>query len=168
MRYIFLLAFFLILSSELYGYSTAFAVQPKPAPTTPLKAMEIEGNVSVSSKSVKDQLKDLAEQVKLDKDVIVYIISYSRNAYPKEAKRRANLIKNYLVKKLQVESDRIITVDGGSRETRKIDVYLVPAEADEPKENSTVNTNEIQNYQAIRKKQKWRVKQPPHPTNQWT
>lgn len=168
MRYIFLLAFFLTLSGELYAYSTNFAVLPKPAPTTPLKAMEIEGNVSVSSKSVKDQLKDLAEQVKLNKDVIVYIISYSRNAYPKEAKRRANLVKNYLVEKLQIKSDRIVIVDGGSRETRKIDFYLVPAEADEPKENSTINIDKIQDYQAVRKRQKWRVKQTPHPTNQWT
>lgn len=163
MKFIFLLAFALFLSSELYGSSTSFAVQPKPAPTTPLKAMEIEGNVSVSSKRVRDQLKDLAEQVKQNKDVIVYIISYSRSAYPKEAKRRANLIRNYLVEKLQVEPDRIVTVDGGSRKTRKIDIYFVPAKAREPKEDTNVNTNEIQDSQASRKKQQWRAKQPAHP-----
>ena len=149
MKYIFTLMFFLLMSNGLYAYSTPLAILPIPAPTTPRIVMEIEGNESISSKNVKDQLKELAEEVKSDENITVYIISYSRPTHPKEANRRASLVKNQLVKKYRIASTRIVTVNGGIDENRKIVIYFVPSSANPPNDSAYFDAHKTRNLVMI-------------------
>lgn len=137
----------LLITNELYAYSTPFAIPPIPAPTTPRKVAEIEGNESISSKNVKAQLKTLAEEAKSDESIKVYIISYSRPNHRQEAKLRAKLVTNQLVRKYQLKPNRIVIVDGGIYENQKIVIYFMPMGAFPPNDDLSLRISEILNYQ---------------------
>lgn len=127
MKHIFTLMFLLLMPGVLRAEQTSLAPRPIPAPTTPRIAMEVEQNESFSSDSAKDELKDLAAELKQDEDVKAFIISNEKSARSIEAWRIAKQIKNYLVKKEQIKSDRIIIVRGSSKTFWKVRIYLVPS-----------------------------------------
>jgi hypothetical protein len=68
-----------------------------------------------------------------------YIIAYGgRASRPGDAQKIADKIVEYLVVKRRLDHNRIVTVDGGYREGRTIELWLVPSRAQLPKPTPTV------------------------------
>lgn len=122
MKYIFILTFMILLSSICRAESNPFVPQPVPKPTTPLAVDEYSSGIS--SKDEKVRLKEAAKQIKdyqnqFD-DMSVPIIFYGEKC---SALKRANRVKNYLVKTEGIESNRIVTIYGGNEKVGEF-VYI--------------------------------------------
>ena len=147
MKYVFTLIFLLLMSGILRAEQNSLAPKPVPAPTTPRVVMVIEQDESLSSKSAKDELRDLAAELKQDKEIVAYVISFEKSARSREASRMANQIKNYLVKKKGINSDRIVVVNGGNSDIWKVKIFLVPpAKRIEDSIEQTLDASEVLNY----------------------
>jgi hypothetical protein len=73
----------------------------------------------------KPRLDNLAIQLKAAPDMVAwYLIFAGRESCPGEARRRAIMAKNYLVKRHGIEADRIIWVDEGYRESILVELWL--------------------------------------------
>lgn len=69
----------------------------------------------------------LAQRLRDDPGSRPYIIAYAgRQAYVNEASDRAEQAKRYLIDKHGIEVDRIVTVDGGFRELRSVELWIEP------------------------------------------
>ncbi len=75
-----------------------------------------------------------------------YIIAYAgRQAYEGEANERAERAKKYLVEKHRIETERIVTVDGGFREVRSVELWIEEMGAlNEPLATPTLKREEVQ------------------------
>ena len=75
-----------------------------------------------------------------------YIIAYAgRYAYENEATGRAQRAKEYLVQKHRIESERIVMMDGGFRETRSVELWIEESGAmNSPLATPTLKPEEIQ------------------------
>ena len=72
---------------------------------------------SMSDKQVRERLDALGLQLKAAPTFRAYIVSYGgRSSCPGEAKRRAQLAKDYLSKLKGISRQRIRTIDGGFKE----------------------------------------------------
>lgn len=160
MKYIFTFVFLILMSGTLCAEQISLMPKPVPAPTSFLAVMEIEQNESLSSRSAKNELKDLATRLKQNKALLAYVITHERSAHSKEALRVANQIKNFLIEKKGIISDRIVIVQGGYDKTPKITndnfpkirIYLVPQE--KPVEDSTEQVLEPSKVSKYRTEQK--------------
>lgn len=92
----------------------------------------------------KDRLENFAIQLLKEPQMKGYIIVYAgRQARAGEAKARAARAKNYLVNKLSIKAERIITIDGGYREKLEVELYALP-DGIPPPTSSTVDPSEVQ------------------------
>jgi hypothetical protein len=147
MKYMFALTCVLLMTSALRAEEVSLTPKPIPAPTTPRVAMDMEQGESLSSENAKDELKDLAAELKQDKGLRAYIICSEKSERSKSACRTANQIKNYLVKKAGIKSERITVVIGGISDIWKIRIYLVPpAKPAEDKSERKPDARKILDY----------------------
>ena len=78
-----------------------------------------------------------------------FIITYAgRRARAGEAQARAERAKNYLVNTRQVESARIVTMDGGYREELRVELFVSAKSGVAPTPSPTVCPSEVQNIKA--------------------
>ena len=104
-------------------------------------------NYSESSPEKKHIYLDyFADQLrKAPSDATVYIISYAgRRAKVREAQSRANLAKDYLTQKWGIDPKRIVTIDGGHRETAGVDLYITPRGQPRPLASPNVYPGNVQ------------------------
>ena len=120
MKYFFAIGCLLLMTSILRAEEVSSVPKPVPAPTTPRVVMDMEQDERLSSQSAKDELKDLAAELKQDKDIRAYIIFNEKSKRSRMTILTANRIKNYLVKKEGIKSDRIVVVRGGNSDIWKI------------------------------------------------
>jgi hypothetical protein len=75
-----------------------------------------------------------------------YIIAYAgHQAYEGEANERAERAKKYLVEKHRIEAERIVTIDGGFREVRSVELWIEELGAlNEPFATPTLKREEVQ------------------------
>jgi hypothetical protein len=74
----------------------------------------------------------------------VSIIAYGGpNGSAGEAKKRAKLSKDYLMRKHGIAASRIITIDGGYRELVEVEHFIVPEGVIEPTPSPSVSPNEV-------------------------
>ena len=85
----------------------------------------------------KARLDNFAIQISNYKGAHGFIIVYG----PRNAQRRANRAKNYMVKVRGIESERLYAVDGGYREQLEITLYVAPAGAEPPPLTPQIRTN---------------------------
>ena len=90
----------------------------------PLKLDEY-GDVSFEDEKIR--LDNLAVHLQNEPSAQPYIIAYAgRHARPGEAKGRASRAKSYLIREHGIDPERIVIVDGGYREIRSVELWLVP------------------------------------------
>jgi hypothetical protein len=74
-----------------------------------------------------------------------YIIVYAgRRAYQNEAAMRGERAKAFLVENYGIEAARVAVVDGGYRETRFSELWVVPPGADAPIPTPTMDAEGVQ------------------------
>jgi hypothetical protein len=147
MNYVFALACVLLMASILRAEDISLTPKPIPAPTTMRVAMDMEQGESLSSKGAKEELKYLAAELKQEKEIRAYILCSEKSERSKAACKTANQIKNYLVKKEGIESERIIVVVGGISDIWKIRIYLVPPEkTGEDKSEQKLDARKVLDY----------------------
>ena len=118
--------------------STSLAISD-PGP----KLYETLGSISFAEE--KKYLDRLALLLKKDPGVQPYILVYAgRRAYPNEALERGERAKTFLVKTHGIENARVVVVDAGYRETRAIELWLVPQGASPPVASPTVDPSEVE------------------------
>ncbi len=164
MKYIFTLIFLVLLSSISRAEQISIAPQPVPEPTTPIIVDEYS---EISSKDEKVRLQAAAEQIKeyqnQFEDASVPIIFYGEKC---SALKRANRVKDYLVKTGGIESNRIYTIYGGDSEDLRIVIYILPVKAINTE--SEISSSKEPDCPVKKKKSKRRVRNKPRRTNQWT
>ncbi|MGB7925718.1 MAG: hypothetical protein WCF57_20945 [Pyrinomonadaceae bacterium] len=81
----------------------------------------------------KARLDNFAIQLQQEPDAQGYIIVYAgRRSRPGDAQKRADRARDYLVTLRGIDSRRIVTLDGGTREDLTVELWLVPTGAPAP------------------------------------
>lgn len=101
------------------------------------------GNIAFNDE--KARLDNFAIELQNNPGAQGYIIAYAgRRARENEAQSRADRAKDYLVNNRQIDSGRIVTVDGGNREDLTVELWIVPTGATPPTASPTVDASEVQ------------------------
>ncbi|MBX5479194.1 MAG: hypothetical protein IRZ19_08955 [Pyrinomonas methylaliphatogenes] len=117
---------------------SASVVQPPQA-----SKFDEYGNIAFNDE--KARLDNFAIQLQNQPGAQGYIIAYGgRRGRVGEALRRAERAKNYLVSTRGIEAGRIVTVDGGYRETLTVELWIVPQGAQPPQATPTLTPEEAQ------------------------
>lgn len=103
-------------------------------PVQPRKIDEY-GYVMVGDEKLR--LDNIAVELQNDPASQLYLICYDGRRGGPSAKRRCSRAKNYLAGR-GVESDRVVTVEGGRRERLTIEAWLLPFGASPPQASPTV------------------------------
>ena len=79
-------------------------------------------------------------------DDVIFLVAYAgRRACVNEAQWRANRAKDYLMRRHQIPAEKIITIDGGFRETLQMELYVQPRSIEHVFEfGATVDPREAQ------------------------
>jgi hypothetical protein len=111
----------------------------------PPRARKFDEYGNIAFNDEKARLDNFAIELQGNPDAMGYIIAYGgRRARVNEAQARANRAKDYLVNTRQIDSGRIVTVDGGHREDLTVELWIVPRGADAPAASPTVDASEVQ------------------------
>ncbi len=101
------------------------------------------GNIAFNDE--KARLDNFAIELQNNPGAQGYIIAYAgRRARTGEAQSRADRAKDYLVNTRQIDSGRIVTVDGGYKEDLTVELWIVPTGANPPTAMPTVDASEVQ------------------------
>lgn len=91
------------------------------------------------------RLDNFALELENDPTAQAYLIAYAgMRARVGEAQRRGDRAKSYLHNARGVEEDRIVVVDGGHREERAVELYVVPSGAKPPVATPTVDAKDVE------------------------
>lgn len=101
------------------------------------------GNISLKK---EERLLDNFSIALLDEENRVgYIIAYAgKREHAGEAKELAERAKNYLVKVRNFPADRLKAINGGYREERQVELYVVPGKTCPPIPAPTVDPRDVQ------------------------
>jgi hypothetical protein len=117
--------------------SCTFQVAGKPVPRKYDEYGKIKRN------DEKARLDNFAIELQNNPTAQGYIITYGGRVGPAgEAQTRADFAKNYLVSTRGIDAGRLVTVDGGYKETAWTELWLVPQGADPPSATPTVDASE--------------------------
>lgn len=119
---------------EVAGYNLecrATCQSAVPAPPNPRQADEY-GEIKYDDE--KARLDNFAIELQNNPGAQGYVIAYGgRRAKHGEGQRRATRALNYLTKTRGLDSSRIVTVDGGFRESGSTELWIVPPGATPPR-----------------------------------
>jgi hypothetical protein len=95
------------------------------------------------------RLNAFAADLSAKRDARGYVLVYAGRFDPAGRARRYGLrAKNYLVNHEGLTSDRIITIDGGQRESLTVELWIAPSGAQSPIPNPTLNSRRSQENEA--------------------
>jgi len=122
---------------------------PKPVATPeaglamyPLGRLDMYGDLRFDDE--KSRLDMLAHELLLKPDTRGYIIVYAgRRAHVAEAQTRANRAKRYLTRTFDIESSRIIAVDGGFREQLMVELWFGSRAVAAPTPSPTIRPSQV-------------------------
>jgi hypothetical protein len=98
----------------------------------------------VSLEREKPVIDSFARGLLLEPERKGYIIAYGGRASCKsEAKRILALIKGYLVEEHKIDGGRLVTVDGGYRESNTFEMWRVPPGAAAPTPAPTIYARDV-------------------------
>jgi hypothetical protein len=102
-----------------------------PAPPSPRQADEYG---EIARDDEKARLDNFAIELQNSPGAQGYIVAYGgRRAKPGEGQRRATRALDYLVKTRGIDQSRIVTLDGGYRESGTTELWIVPPGATPPR-----------------------------------
>jgi hypothetical protein len=100
---------------------------------------------NISFNDEKARLDNIAIYLQQKPEMKGYIIAYAgRRARVGEAQARADCAKNYLVNERGIQSERVVTMDGGYREKPMVELYLLPRGVSAPTATPTVDPSKVQ------------------------
>jgi hypothetical protein len=92
----------------------------------------------------KSHLDRLADELRKDTTAQGYILSYAgRYSREGEASWRGERARRYLTRSGGFDPRQIVTIDGGYKETRTIELYIVPSGVTPPSVSPTVDPGEV-------------------------
>ena len=119
-----------------YG-STAASCTTSVMKKAEARKLDEYGRLTAKDESLR--LDNFVIELNSDPTVRGHIISYNpRNGKPGDAQKAADRVRDYLVKKRGIDSSRVVTVTGGSREEPTVELWIVPAGAQLPKPTPAV------------------------------
>ena len=90
------------------------------------------------------RLDNFAIELQNDPTAQGYVIAYGgRKSLAGTAMKMADRVKDYLVKKRNLDAQRVMTLDGGFREEPTVELWLVPSGATPPSATPTVDPSEV-------------------------
>lgn len=102
-----------------------------PAPPSPRQTDEFG---EIARDDEKARFDNFAIELQNNPGAQGYIIAYGgRRAKPGEGQRRADRAREYLVKTRGLDASRLVTVDGGYRESGTTELWIVPPGATPPR-----------------------------------
>jgi hypothetical protein len=108
------------------------------------------GNIRFNDE--KARLDNLAVELQNDPTAQAYIICYGgKVGRAGEAQARCDRAKNDLVTRRNIAAERIVTVDGGFKETLTVELWVVPQGATPPTASPTVDPSEVRTVQPRRR-----------------
>jgi hypothetical protein len=101
------------------------------------------GDIHIADEQAR--LDAFAVELKNDPTAQGYVLAYAgRRARSGEAQKRGDRAKSYLLKAHGVEEDRVVVVDGGHREERAVELFIVPSGAVPPTVSPTVDPKDVE------------------------
>jgi hypothetical protein len=99
----------------------------------------------ISFDAERKYLDALAKKLRHDPGNMPSIIAYAgRYGYENEAIERAGRAKNYLIEKHRIEPNRIVTINGGFREIRSVELWIEePGALNSPVATPTLRPEEV-------------------------
>lgn len=129
--------------------SCATNVNADPA----VRCLDEYGNIRFDDE--KARLDNFSVELQNDSSASGYILCYGgRVGRAGEAQRRCERAKNYVVGRRGIEAARIVTVDGGHRESLSVQLCVVPQGVMPPVASPTVDPREVKIIGSKRKPQK--------------
>lgn len=117
-----------------------------PAPLS--RKWDEYGNITV--KDEKKLLHNFAVILEREPSSQGYIIAYDKR--DGEARARADRARIYLVSTYGIDSERIVTVDGGSHASPEVELWIAPVGANPPTPTPTVQPDKVKtNKDAVRR-----------------
>lgn len=108
------------------------------------EARKLDEYGKLAAKDANARLDNFAIELQNDPTAQGYVIAYGGRKSPAgEAMKMADSAKDYLVKKRNLDAQRVMTLDGGFREEPMIELWLVPSEATPPSPTPTVDPSEV-------------------------
>jgi hypothetical protein len=90
-----------------------------------LVTMKFDEYTELSKEKEAARLKGFADQLQNDKVTQAYVLVYGgRHSKRADAITHADRVKKYLITECGIEGSRIITMDGGYKETLTVDLYI--------------------------------------------
>jgi hypothetical protein len=100
-------------------------------------------NISFSEE--KARLANFATYLQRKPEMKGYITIYAkRGTHSGETKAQAERVKNYVVNECGIERERVITIDGGYREKKMVELYILPRDVSPPSIAPTADPSEMQ------------------------
>jgi hypothetical protein len=135
-----------------YDRSCSTSASCSTAVTTRPQAQKIDEYGNIRFNDEKARLDNYAISLQNDPTAQGYIICYGgRRGRAGEAQARCDRAKNYLVTTRGIDASRIVTVDGGYRESLTVELWLVPSGATPPSASPTVDPSEVKTTPAPRR-----------------
>ncbi|HEX6624526.1 MAG TPA: hypothetical protein VF064_12505 [Pyrinomonadaceae bacterium] len=99
---------------------------------------------SVAFDDDKARLDNLAVELQNNPTAVGYIIAYAgRRSRPGHADRMGTRAADYLVNTRGINRNRLVVVNGGTRENNTYELWLVPQGAEPPRPTPTVSADEL-------------------------
>jgi hypothetical protein len=97
---------------------------------TPPRALKIDSFGAAPNDDIKARMDNFVVTLQQDPSAQGYIIAYG--SCGNEGMKRAQFMKDYLVKNRGMDASRVVIVDGGCRDAATYDIYTVPQGAPAP------------------------------------
>lgn len=129
---------------DIGGYDRSCSVTSSCTLSVLKKTMKVAEYGKVTPAEEKQFLDKLAAELQADPSAQAYLISYEAPKGAKmEAFKAANKGMDYLVKQKQVDSSRLLPLDGGYRQQVAIELWVIPSGADMPVATPTVDPGKL-------------------------
>jgi hypothetical protein len=149
-----------------YGYGCRTSNSSTTSVARNVEARKFDEYGKVSFEDEQARLDNFAADLQNDPMATGYIITYGgRQSQPDEAQERANTAVNYLTKTRKISSERTSGVVGGYREEPTTELWIVPAGANPPMANPTVDPSEVKPAKVTQKPAKVKPKVKSKPKN---
>jgi hypothetical protein len=100
------------------------------------------GNVNCEDEMAR--LDNFAVQIQSNQGSVGYVIVYGGSFGRRgEAQARASRIKDYLVKSRGLDSNRVMTIDGGYMEHLTVDLWILPRGVGAPTAEPTIQPTQV-------------------------